>query len=75
MKIKIEQELRPCKFSISGQSWENYQNGLFHCFGTVNSEMKGIVENEYGEVFIIKPFLISFLDSKGKFKEYCFEEK
>ena len=74
MKIEIVQELRPCKFSISGQNCEGWSNGSFHCFGNVNGEMKRIVENEHGAVFTVKPFLIRFLDSEAKFKEYCFEE-
>lgn len=72
--IEFSQELRPCKFVVIGKSWEKLQNGLFHCFGSINGEMKGIVENEYGDVWQIKPYCIKFLDSEAKFKEYCFEE-
>lgn len=70
--IEFSQELRPWKFNVIGKSWGKWQNGLFHCFGNINGEMKGIVENEHGAVFTVKSFLIRFLDSETKIKEYCF---
>lgn len=70
--MKIEQELRPCKFIIIGKNWEEHQNGLFHCFGNINGELNGIVEDKNGEVWAVKPYCIKFIDNK--IKEYIFEE-
>lgn len=66
--ITIEIELRPCLVGIEEKK------SLFHKW--INEEAgttKGLIEDEYGQVQIVEPNQIQFLDHK--IKDYIFDKE
>ena len=79
-KIEVEEKLRPCY--ILGNRKSDKENALFHMWvewkvlsiDILDSNVRALVEYKTGQVDLVEPRRIIFIDSDEKFKEYVWDD-
>ena len=79
-KIEVEEKLRPCYVLNDRKS--DKKNALFHMWvewkglsiDILDSNIRALVEYETGQVDLVEPRRIIFIDSNEKFKEYVWDD-